>query len=58
MTKKLATAEVAAGEVTLDDLLQKHPTSITRAELMVVVARQRANRAAWKAKNDKMEDSK
>ena len=53
MTKARAVAEVAQGEVTLDDLLQKHPTAISRAELEVVVARLRANRAAWKAKKDK-----
>ena len=57
MTKKLPVDEVGAGELTLDELLTKHPTSITRAELMVVVARQRANRAAWKAKKDKKESA-
>ena len=57
MTKKPPVDEVGAGELTLDELLTKHPTSITRAELLVVVARQRANRAAWKAKKDKKESA-
>lgn len=42
--------EVAKAEVTLDDFLKRHPTTITRPALEALVTKLRSQRAAWQAK--------